>query len=390
MNSRERFLKTINGEIPDRVPVTLFMLDHGHFINQYDPSVDQWDFPALQRKVIDAQRELGADVFVRMLFDINDPLHVHMGGVDFTNQTDNWEITTTEYQKGDTKILSSKIRTPEGTLEQEFSIYQLRPGTLMFGCTKKPVQDEKDLDLLIKYEPRMNPSFKEAAKKKVKALKDYLGDDGILGVWAPHGPFNNASLLIDHEELYALFLTDFDYYDKLMRYAQDRILDYTQAMIDAQPDVLCVGGNVPGGFLGKATYDKYILPYEREYITFCQKEGVPAMYHNCGEIMNLVESYVDLGAKIVEPFSPAPLGDADLRKAKQLVDGRYVMVGGVDQVNGIQNGSLSNIVETTKRTVETGKVGGKFILQSADFLEYNTPIKNIEAFVKTGIEFGGY
>lgn len=390
MNSRERFLKTMRGEMPDRVPVTLFMLDHGHFINQYDPSVDQWDFPALQKKVIDAQRELGADVFVRMLFDINDPMHIHMGGVDITNQSDNWEVTTTEYQKGDTKILASKIRTPEGSLEQEFSIYQLRPGTMMFGCTKKPVKCEEDLDLLIKYEPRMNLAFKEAARQKVQSLKTYLGNDGILGVWAPHGPFNNASLLIDHEELYALFLTEPAYYDKLMGYASARILDYTQAMIDAGPDVLCVGGNVPGGFLGKATYDKYILPYEKEYIAFCQKEGIPAMYHNCGEIMNLVESYVALGAKIIEPFSPAPLGDADLTKAKQLVDGRYVMVGGVDQVNVIQRGSVADIIEVTKRTVETGKVGGKFILQSADFLEYGTPLQNIEAFVKAGIKYGQY
>ena len=40
MTSRERFLKVINGETPDRVPVTLFMADQGHFINQVYPDVD--------------------------------------------------------------------------------------------------------------------------------------------------------------------------------------------------------------------------------------------------------------------------------------------------------------------------------------------------------------
>ena len=86
-------------------------------------------------------------------------------------------------------------------------------------------------------------------------------------------------------------------------------------------DVQCVGGNVPGGFLGRRTYDRYILPFERKYIEFLQRGGTPAMYHNCGEIMNLVESYKDLGVRVVEPFSPPPLGDADLARAKALVDG---------------------------------------------------------------------
>jgi uroporphyrinogen-III decarboxylase len=32
MTSRERFLKVLQGEMPDRVPVTLFIQDQGHFL----------------------------------------------------------------------------------------------------------------------------------------------------------------------------------------------------------------------------------------------------------------------------------------------------------------------------------------------------------------------
>ena len=31
MNSRERFLAVLDGKMPDRVPVTLFIADQGHF-----------------------------------------------------------------------------------------------------------------------------------------------------------------------------------------------------------------------------------------------------------------------------------------------------------------------------------------------------------------------
>ena len=82
MTARERFLRVLAGEMPDRVPVTLFIVDQGHFLNQMYPDVDPWDFEALQLKVIELQRQLGVDVFVRVLFGLNDPLSIHMGGLN--------------------------------------------------------------------------------------------------------------------------------------------------------------------------------------------------------------------------------------------------------------------------------------------------------------------
>jgi uroporphyrinogen decarboxylase len=390
MTSRERFLKVINGEMPDRVPVTFFIADQGHFISQVYPDVDPFDFLTLQLKVIEIQKQLGCDVFVRWLYDKCYPIHVMYGGLDIEQQTENWEVHTEEVHNGNTLIKRSTIKTPGGVLTQDFSINELRKGTYMYSCTKKPIQGPEDLEIAIKYEPRMPKSFKDGVKKSFKVIKDALGEDGILGSWTPHGPFNNASLLINHDELYTLFLTDYEYYEKLMNFSMERFLDYTDAIDEAGTDVHCVGGNVPGGFLGKECYDKYILPFEKKYIEFVQKNGTPAMYHNCGEIMNLVESYKKLGVKIVEPFSPSPLGDADLKKAKEIVNGDYIMLAGVDQVNVLQNGTIDQIKEITEKTIKIGKPGGKFILQSADFLEYGTPLENLEAFVKTAIDNAWY
>jgi len=390
MTSRERFLKVINGQMPDRVPVTLFMQDQGHFLEQMYPDVDPWDFLTLQLKVIELQKQFGVDVFVRQLFGLDEPLSIIFGGLNVSQETEDWEVKTEEINRGPTLVQKSTVRTPDGELTQEYSIHKLRPATFMYGCTEKPIKEPKDLDIAIKYEPKMPENWPNEAKEKIQKLKDALGDDGILGTWSPMGPFNNASLLINEEELYTLFLTDYPYYEKLMNFAMDRALDYTRAIDAAGVDVHCIGGNVPGGFLGKKFYDKYVLPFEKKYIELVQANGTPAMYHNCGEIMNLVESYKDLEVQIVEPFSPYPLGDADLAKAKELVNGAYVMVGGVDQVNVLQKGTIDEVRKKTEETIKTGKPGGKFILQSADFLEYGTPIENVEAYVETAMQFADY
>lgn len=391
MTSRERFLNVLKGQTPDRVPVTLFVADTGHFASQLYPDVDAWDFETLQLKVIEIQKQLGLDVFVRMLFCTDDSFHWLFGGVDIDHQTENWRIETAEHMKDDkTLVKKSIITTPGGVITQEMSIHTSRNGTWMMACTEKPIKKPSDLDIAIKYEPRMPADWPQRAAKRISTIKKALGDDGILGVWSPYGPFNMVSLLIDHTELYSIFLTEPDYYKKLMNFAIDRGTDYLRAIDAAGIDVHCIGGNVAGGFLGEKFYDEYILPFEKRYIDIVQENGTAACYHNCGQIMNLVKSYKKLGATWVEPFSPFPLGDADLAKAKEIVGNAYVITGGIDQVSVFQNGTIDEVKKITEKTIKIGKPGGMFVLQSADFLEYGTPINNLEAYVETAMQYAAY
>ncbi len=390
MTSRERFLTVFRNEIPDRVPVTLFICDGGHFLNQLCPDIDPWDHERAQLKVIEIQKQFGADVFVRMLYGVNDPLFIHMGGLNVTVQTGDWEVETTELQNGNTRVQRSRIRTPGGTLTQDFSITEVRPGTFVFACTKKTGRalagPGHRHTLRAAYARRLEGAGEERVARNPGRARRFRHS----GTWTLTGPFNNASLLIDHDVLYSLFRVDFPFYEKLMNFAMERILDYTAAIDEAGPDVHCVGGNVPGGFLGRANYERFILPFERRYIEFVQRNGRPAMYHNCGQIMKLIESYKQLGARIVEPFSPPPLGDADLKAVKSAVDGKYIILSGIDQVNVLQNGTVEQVKRVTREAMEAGKPGGGFIMQPVDFLEYGTPTENVQAYMETALEHASY
>jgi len=389
MTGRERFLKVINGGIADRVPVTLFIQDQGFFIKQVYPDIGKDDHLKTQLKVIEIQKQLRADMFVRLLFGAV-PTYVHFGGVNIDMETENWEVYTEEFKRGKSIVRSSTVSTPDGKITQDFTINEISPGSYVYACTSKPVKTEKDLHIIMKYEPRMDKAYPKKIKKIASVIREAVEDDGIVGVWSPHGPFNSASLLVDLNSLYSIFLTNYKFYEKLMNFSIDRFKDYTNAISDSGIDVHIIGANVAGGFIGKEMFDKYILPFEKKYMGIVQSKGIPALYHNCGEIMNLVESYIEIGPKMVEPFSPPPIGDGNLAEAKKRSRGRFIIVGNVDQVNILKPGPIDKIKKVTRETVEIGKIGGKFILQSADFLEYGTPLKNLEAYVKTGIEYGNY
>jgi uroporphyrinogen-III decarboxylase len=392
MTPRERFSAVFRGQIPDRVPVTLFIQDQGHFINQLHPGTDPWDWLTIQRQTVEVQRDLGADVMARLLFGTLEPFQwMFFGGLDVTRSTDDWQVETIEERQGRTTVRRSVIHTPGGELRQEFSIDEIRPGTLMYACTQKPVRDRRDLELVAAYEPGMPADFPAAVAARVAPIRELVGDDGWVGIWAPHGPFNMASLLIDEQELYALFYEDPGYYARLMEVSLARVHDYTRAVDAPGVDILFIGGNVPGGFMGRQNYERHILEWEARHIAWAQANGTPAAYHNCGQIQALVESYKGLGVAAVEPFSPPPkLGDADLALTKRLVGDAYVIIAGVDQVDVIQKGSVEDVRRATQATMRVGKPGGRFILQNADFLEYGTPVENVEAFVRTALEHAAY
>jgi len=391
MSSRERILKVIRGTIPDRVPVCLFIHDEGNFLKQVYPELDLNNPLDCKHKLIDLERKLGVDLFIRLLHGIY-PDWIVYGGANIEEQTENWEVHTDIITEGNSIIKKSKINTPDGSLEQEFTISESSevPGTFWYACTKKPVKTLKDLEILMKYEPLMNESFPKQVHNIIPKVKEYVGDDGITSIWVPGAAFNHASLLIELNDLYSLFLTDYTFYEKLLQYCIDRTLPFLKAIADSGIDIFCMGGNVPGGFLGMKNYKKFVLPFEKGYIHNAHELGVITLYHNCGEIMSLAEIYKELDADVVEPFAPPPLGDGNLREAKAISKGVYTIIGNVDQVNVLKKGNIQEVKKVTRETVEIGKKEGRFILQTADYLEYDTPLDNVKAFVETGLKFGHY
>ena len=389
MKSRERLLKTINREAVDRVPVSLFILDEGNFLKQVYSNLNLDNPLDGKFKLIDLQREFGVDIHLRMLNGMT-PLWITYGGLNTETQTDNWRVSINEYERGKSLVKSYLIKTPEREFSQEFSISEIAPGTFSYACTKKPIKTIEDLEVAMRYEPPMDKNYPKKVKGIVEKVRSYLRDDGVTSIWSPSCAFNAASNLIDLDLLYSLFLLDMPFFEKLISFSIKRTFPFIKAICESGVDIINLGGNAPGGFLGKKIYDKYALPYEKKYIYFAKSFGTKTLYHNCGLSMALIESYKELGSDIIEPFSPPPFGDNDLAEVKKRSEGKFTIIGNVDQVNVIKDGTIDLVKEITKKTVEIGKIGGGFILQNADYLEYGTPIENIEAYIKIGIEYGGY
>lgn len=141
----------------------------------------------------------------------------------------------------------------------------------MYTCTRKPIHNISDLKIAIRCEPKIPAHWPEQVKACIRKIKHAVGEDVIIGCWSHHGPYNNASLLIDPEVLYALFKLDYPYYVKLKTFAMERISPYTRAIDDAGVNIHCVGGIVPNTLVGNRNYDKFIQPFEKKYIEYIHR-----------------------------------------------------------------------------------------------------------------------
>jgi hypothetical protein len=119
MKSRERYLNLFNGKTVDRMPISLFITEQGHFMTGINPDTDPHDHEKQFIEEVAFQKEMGADVFVRMLADLYETcLHVIYGGVDTKQQTDNWQVETSVRKNSTSTIYSSTITTPKGVLHK--------------------------------------------------------------------------------------------------------------------------------------------------------------------------------------------------------------------------------------------------------------------------------
>lgn len=373
MNGRQRLLTAIAHGVPDRVPVSFFIQDY--FVKAFlgRDEIDPVD------DVVGICRDLGMDIMLRPEW---------MDTTYFTkNSAAGWEVQVRTDQVGGRSHERWTIHTPKGDLHQTLVTVYGRREFGFFGWEEHFIKCERDLDLFEEFEPPLSFDLRERMRHAFEAV----GEDGIVAPWLPDCPFNQGFYLRGLEDMLVDALTNFAFYDRLMRFRLRQSLTVLPDVTACGVDMGCIGGNVGNARLvSKSFYNQFVLPYDREYVQAVEAAGVPVLFHNCGYAMPFLESYAGMGCRAFESLTPPPNGDGDLRAAKALVGDRLVLVGNLDQINLLRTGTREEIERTTRETVEAGKPGGGFILSTADHLYDDTPIEGIRWAVNAALESGGY
>ena len=112
---------------------------------------------------------------------------------------------------------------------------------------------------------------------------------------------------------------------------------------------------------------EFVVAYDKQLIELVHEGGGLVHVHCHGGMNPVLEGFVEMGADVLDPVEPPPMGDITLAEAKRRAEGRMTLMG------NLQNGWFDTLSDEEMEAVcvqamEEGKPGGCFIYSTTSTL----------------------
>ncbi|MFO1492658.1 MAG: uroporphyrinogen decarboxylase family protein [Kiritimatiellia bacterium] len=213
-----------------------------------------------------------------------------------------------------------------------------------------------------------------------KAIRDkYLINTTVTG------PYSQVAFLIGVNNLMLATLDEPDELEAAIRRRVPFALKWVDELAALEPGCVWIGeGFASNSLVGRDTYRRFVMPYERAVVERIHAIGKTALLHICGQLDSSLESLPETGTDGAEID-----WQVDIPDAKQRVGDRMTLKGNLNTSTLVHAG-FDEIYALTRDVIRQGKPGGRFILSSGCCLGRDTPATNVDAMVRACEDFGAY
>jgi uroporphyrinogen decarboxylase len=379
MNSRERLLTVLRGEIPDCVPV---MPDVSNMIPVRLTGKPFWDIylyndPPVWEAYIDCAKRFDID----SLMDGYCPL---VFPEEKAGWDQGWERSIVH--RDDTTIVTqaSRVRA-DGAREwaETVDVYRVADPPADAVPPSRiglPLRPEG-------WEPLEGIKPVDVGPTGFRRVKELMGDQGLVGIYV-----TNSCALTNEQVFYHYY----DHPELHERWAAERVelaeRRFERIMsMEVKPDFVCVGGSGTLVFQTEEIFRQIAFPAVKRIIELATEAGMPTHLHSCGperELVRIMAEETDL--TVIDPLEPPPMGDCDLAELKRLYGDRIVLKGNLHTTDVMLKGSPDEVVNASKRAIDDAAEGGRFVLSTGDQCGRDTPDENIRAMIETARSYGRY
>jgi hypothetical protein len=145
----------------------------------------------------------------------------------------------------------------------------------------------------------------------------HLGQDGLVRGNGPEPPYEASEFFFGLE---TWSYVQYDYPDEfhaLLEALEAREVRRIECLLES-PAWLVSFGSLSGSY-SPALYEKYALPFYRKYVPMLQDRGKACVLHAHNSNITVFSSLIkQTGVKVVEAFTPPPVGDLTLREAREI------------------------------------------------------------------------
>jgi len=374
MTGREWLLTTMRHEEPDRVPIS--------------PRYAAWLLSEYGSVPLEKELEMLPDL---------DYMHILGDGTrDYvTSYPDEYDLPEVEveqkrYEEGNYKVVERVFHTPAGDLSDRTKIppsgreYGVSPNAIK---SEYLVKDAEDLESLAYILPEISTNF-----DYYHQTKEIIGDRGIVLVCIRSSLDHNAGQARDMQELMMDYYDDREFFDSLLGIFHERSLQRIRVALEAGVEAIFGSwyyNSLSAGWSPKI-YQEIFVPEIREHVELTHSYGAPYDFYDDGKLAGSMEMIADTGIDVLETCTPPPVGDFDLREAKDKIGHTTTIKGYVDLLYVIKHGTPELVEQTVAEAMEIAKPGGGFIIGSSDSFREGTPRENLETYWRCCKQYGVY
>jgi len=376
MTVKERFLKALNGEVLDRLPVTTHHVQP-YFLNKYMNGISYHDFFI----------KFGLDSIVWIVphlpnkdkGDFYDPTQKELAFLESRRIiSDDWQIEWKDLPDNNFLARRYNFITPKGTLSMV-----TKSDDKSSMVTEYLIKEKGDINLLGEY-----MTYPKCDVKEVNRVVEKYGNNALIrshipgfDVFGQPGCWQDASCLVGIEKLIIATFDDPEWVHSLLKILFERKKYYLKSMNGAKYDLLELGGgDASTTVISPKIFREFVAPYDSKLIALAHKSGQKVVYHTCGGMMPILEDIVAMNPDAMETFTPPDMGgDTDLKKAKKRIGDKVCMIGGFDQFHYLQGCTPEKTRSAVRKCFKEAGSNGGYILAPSDHF-FDADLQLIEAF----------
>jgi uroporphyrinogen decarboxylase len=382
MTSRERVQKTLNHEIPDRVPIDLGGFQTGIHKKAYEQLIAYLGIKD-EIKILDPVQQLVVPCEkVLERFHVDTRYICAHGPDSFKGKI---ELNTRDGQLWH-------------DLKDEFGVVWSMP-------------DDQQLFMDISTHPLANASIEKienfpwpdgsdktrftGVRESTLKLRDqtpYAISTGIGGVvyeicWYMRGLEQWFTDMLENPKFCEAML------DQTLKFWLDYYTGFLAEVGDLV-DVVMIGddlGGQAGPMFSPKFYRDVVKPRQKKLVQHIKSLTLAKIwYHTCGSVLELIPDLIDNGIDILNPVQiSAKNMNPELLKEK-FGDRLSFWGGAIDTQHILPFAKPSEIREHVRKNVEIFKQGGGYIFNNVHNIQYGVPAENIVALFDAAYEFGIY
>jgi len=242
------------------------------------------------------------------------------------------------------------------------------------SVAEHPIKNEEDLKILKNKWQGIAGRMKVFIDVMEKIAKKYSIIKGGYVI----GPFTMAGELMGSTDISIGVMLNPKFILEVLDFSVQIISEYAHALFDAGADMVVVLEPL-AVLLSPKQYNKFSLSPFKKLVSNLNNKSL--ILHICGDTNHLIKPMLDSGVIGLSLDSIM-----NFKKLKKIIPKEIALIGNLDPVKIFLQSTPDEVAESTRSLKDNMKDVDNFILSSGCDIPLDTPLENIEAFMKAARE----